>query len=220
MPQSGHSNRTCVGGKLDLPFTFRASKSFGDVGMRVWWWLGCGQYAWVFMKLARFRISGEGEWEKEWKRLSGWSSTRSGDGAAARPTCVRKREGPCRGMDRARDVEFLCDREGRAGRIFAVVCRLGLMAVDFHLRRGASWDGDDGLRVRLAFSFFRHLGHVKPDCIVCIICLEPSFGKSQNVWSEGVIEPKYFNQSESRIVFPVPKSFNLEFPTHKNLNHY
>ena len=124
------------------------------------------------MKLARFRISGEGEWEKEWKRLSGWSRTRSGDGAAARPACVRKREGPYLGTDRARGLCCCRDGEGRTGRVVMVVCRLGVIVVDFHLRRAANCvGGGDALPVKLALSFFRHLWHVKPDCIICVIAV-------------------------------------------------
>ena len=164
------------------------------------------------MKLARFRISGEGEWEKEWKRLSGWSRTRSGDGAAARPACVRKREGPCLGTGRAKEVCCRCKGEGRTGRVVMVVCRLGVMVVDFHLRRGASCGGDDGLPLRLALSFLRHLWHVNPDCIVRALLEQDCCSWNLKFERRASLKPKRFNQSESGIVFPARKSFNFPSP--------
>ena len=47
------------------------------------------------MNIARFRISGEGDSEKGWKRLFGWMSERSGEGAGAKPVCDRESHGLC-----------------------------------------------------------------------------------------------------------------------------
>ena len=109
------------------------------------------------MNIARFRTSGCGESEKGWKRLSGWSKTRSGDGAAARPAWVRRREGPCLDFDKAKDVEGCCKGDGIVGRLSSFVRRLGFAAVDFHLRRGARCvDCGDAVPVKFVLSFFRH----------------------------------------------------------------
>ena len=166
------------------------------------------------MKLARFRISGEGEWEKEWKRLSGWSRIRSGDGAAARPACVREREGPCLGIDRARDVDCCCKGEGRAGRVVLIFCRLGLIAVDLHLRRGASWRASVGLPLKLALNFFRHLWHVKPDCIACTALDSNYCLWSMKLFVTSVIEAKTLqpigvedrHPGTEKLQFPIPHS--------------
>ena len=51
----------------------RDSRSLGELGARVAWCSGCGQYAFCFMTAARCRMAGAGDSEKEWKRLFGCS---------------------------------------------------------------------------------------------------------------------------------------------------
>lgn len=84
-PQSGHSKCECAGGWLasSVAAALRASGSCGEEGARVCWWLGCGQKAFCLMKAARWRMAGEGEFEKEWKRLSGFRRERESTVVAA-----------------------------------------------------------------------------------------------------------------------------------------